>query len=68
MNINTQEGERYTIVGLEGDVDLSCSPDATLVATTVPLLPTEVEAMTWFDAPFFEGISGRLSSISTAIY
>lgn len=28
MNINTQEGEGYTIVGLEGDVDLSCSPDA----------------------------------------
>ncbi|MCZ6802807.1 MAG: STAS domain-containing protein [Proteobacteria bacterium] len=28
MNIITQEGEGYTIVGLEGDVDLSCSPDA----------------------------------------
>lgn len=28
MNINTLEGEGYTIVGLEGDVDLSCSPDA----------------------------------------
>ncbi|MFT5395895.1 MAG: anti-sigma B factor antagonist [Gammaproteobacteria bacterium] len=28
MNINTLEGEGYTIIGLEGDVDLSCSPDA----------------------------------------
>ncbi len=28
MNIITQEGEGYTTVGLEGDVDLSCSPDA----------------------------------------
>jgi len=28
MNINTQEEEGYTIIGLEGDVDLSCSPDA----------------------------------------
>jgi len=28
MNINTLEGERYTVIGLEGDVDLSCSPDA----------------------------------------
>ena len=28
MNINTLEEERYTIIGLEGDVDLSCSPDA----------------------------------------
>jgi anti-sigma B factor antagonist len=28
MNINTLEGEGHTIIGLEGDVDLSCSPDA----------------------------------------
>ncbi len=28
MNINTLEGEGYTIIGFEGDVDLSCSPDA----------------------------------------
>lgn len=28
MNISTLEGEGYTVVGLEGDVDLSCSPDA----------------------------------------
>jgi anti-sigma B factor antagonist len=28
MNINILEGEGYTIIGLEGDVDLSCSPDA----------------------------------------
>ncbi len=28
MNINTQEGEGYTVVGLEGDIDLSCSPNA----------------------------------------
>ena len=28
MNINTQEEEGYTIIGLEGDVDLSCSPNA----------------------------------------
>ncbi len=28
MNINILEGEGYTIVGLEGDIDLSCSPNA----------------------------------------
>lgn len=28
MKINTLEGEGYTIIGLDGDVDLSCSPDA----------------------------------------
>ena len=28
MNINTLEEAGYTIIGLEGDVDLSCSPDA----------------------------------------
>lgn len=28
MNINTDEREKYTIIGLEGEVDLSCSPDA----------------------------------------
>ena len=28
MNINTREEGGYTILGLEGDVDLSCSPDA----------------------------------------
>jgi len=28
MNINTEDKEKYTIVGLEGEVDLSCSPDA----------------------------------------
>lgn len=28
MNINTKEREKYTIIGFEGDVDLSCSPEA----------------------------------------
>jgi anti-sigma B factor antagonist len=28
MNINTEEREKYTVVGFEGDVDLSCSPEA----------------------------------------
>jgi anti-sigma B factor antagonist len=28
MNINSEEKGKYTIIGLEGDVDLSCSPDA----------------------------------------
>ncbi len=28
MDINIEERDNYTIVGLEGDVDLSCSPDA----------------------------------------
>lgn len=28
MNISTQEKEKYTVIGLEGDIDLSCSPDA----------------------------------------
>ncbi len=28
MNINSEEKEKYTIIGLEGDVDLSCSPEA----------------------------------------
>ena len=28
MNINTREEGGYIILGLEGDVDLSCSPDA----------------------------------------
>lgn len=28
MNINTEDKDKYTIVGLEGEVDLSCSPDA----------------------------------------
>ena len=28
MKINTQVGEGYTVIGLEGDIDLSCSPDA----------------------------------------
>ena len=28
MNINTQEEEGYTVIGFEGDVDLSCSPEA----------------------------------------
>lgn len=28
MNINILDGEGYTVIGLEGDVDLSCSPDA----------------------------------------
>ncbi len=28
MNISSEEKEKYTLIGLEGDVDLSCSPDA----------------------------------------
>ena len=28
MNINTEDKEKYTVIGLEGEVDLSCSPDA----------------------------------------
>jgi len=28
MNINTEEREKCTVVGFEGDVDLSCSPEA----------------------------------------
>ena len=28
MNINTEERDKYTVIGLEGDIDLSCSPDA----------------------------------------
>jgi anti-sigma B factor antagonist len=28
MNIITQEGQMYTIIRLEGDIDLSCSPEA----------------------------------------
>ena len=28
MKINTEVGEGYTVIGLQGDVDLSCSPDA----------------------------------------
>ena len=28
MNIDTQENDTYTIVSIEGDVDLSCSPEA----------------------------------------
>ena len=28
MHINTTDGDDYTIIGLEGDVDLSCSPEA----------------------------------------
>jgi anti-sigma B factor antagonist len=28
MNINTENKEKYTVIGLEGEVDLSCSPDA----------------------------------------
>ncbi len=28
MNISTEDKEKYTIIELEGEVDLSCSPDA----------------------------------------
>ncbi|MBL1141289.1 MAG: STAS domain-containing protein [Proteobacteria bacterium] len=28
MNINTEDKEQYTVVGFEGEVDLSCSPEA----------------------------------------
>ncbi len=28
MNINTEDKGKYTVIGLEGEVDLSCSPDA----------------------------------------
>jgi anti-sigma B factor antagonist len=28
MHINTEQKDNYTIIGLEGEVDLSCSPDA----------------------------------------
>ncbi|MDB9751553.1 STAS domain-containing protein [Gammaproteobacteria bacterium] len=28
MNIDKVEGANFTVIGLEGDVDLSCSPDA----------------------------------------
>ena len=28
MNINIEESADYTIIGLQGDIDLSCSPDA----------------------------------------
>jgi anti-sigma B factor antagonist len=28
MNINTKDKEQYTVIEFEGEVDLSCSPDA----------------------------------------
>ncbi|MGB1801356.1 MAG: STAS domain-containing protein, partial [Gammaproteobacteria bacterium] len=28
MNINIEDKEGYTVIKLEGEVDLSCSPDA----------------------------------------
>ena len=28
MDINTEEREKYTIIAMAGEVDLSCSPDA----------------------------------------
>ena len=28
MNINTEDMDKYTIIALEGEIDLSCSPEA----------------------------------------
>lgn len=35
MNINTEDNNKYTVIKFEGEVDLSCSPDARQSILTV---------------------------------